>query len=362
MDRSGRFARLAGITDRLLPFWFLLWSGWRLWDLGFVQLGLGELSWLGRDFRIYRNAALALVNGTDPWLAFDHWNGTDWHFAALPLTAQLFVPFAWLPEGIGLAIFLAATVAVVLLAFRRIGLPPWFLLFPPLMEGLAAANPQVLLLGLLLVGGPAARALAAGLKVYALIPIVARREWRAVAAVATLVVASFAVAPGLWIGYAGQFGAISARLAEESHGGVSATIVLDPVVFGPAIANLGTLSVVPGLLLYGLVAGLVLLVAVRDTRAAGWLFVPLLWPSAEYHYATFALPVARRLSIWVIAIATVPTYLLGLILLAYEVAAARRAMVAEPAPVSLATWFRSLWPGRVAATPQPVGTPPLPGS
>jgi len=360
----GRTARL---TDHLLPLWFLLWSGWRLWDLGFGQLGW-ELSWLGRDFRIYRNAALALVNGSDPWLALDRWNGSEWHFAALPVTAQLFVPFAWLPEGIGLAIFLVATVAIVLLAFRRIGLPPWFLLFPPLMEGLAAANPHILLLGLLLVGGPAVRTLAAGLKIYALIPIVARREWRAAAAVAVLIAVSFAVAPGLWTGYVSQFGAISARLASESHGGVSATIVLDPKVFGPAIAGLGTVGLLPGLLLYALVAGLVLLVALRDTRAAGWLFVPLLWPSAEYHYATLALPVARRLSIWVISIATLPTYLLGLILLTYEVAAARRAMVVEPDPLSLRAWLAALVPSRWtrlrARSPVgwPADTPPPPGS
>ena len=49
-----------------------------------------------------------LVNGGDPWAAFDRWNGADWHFAALPVTAQLFVPFAWLPEGVGLAIFVGS--------------------------------------------------------------------------------------------------------------------------------------------------------------------------------------------------------------------------------------------------------------
>ena len=80
------------------------------------------------------------------------------------------MPFALIPEGIGLAIFLGASIAVVALALRRLGLPLWWLLFPPMMEGIAAANPQILILGLLLVVGPnarvaAARALAAGLKV-----------------------------------------------------------------------------------------------------------------------------------------------------------------------------------------------------
>jgi len=111
------------------------------------------------------------------------------------------------------------------------------------------------------------------------------------------------------------------------------------------------------LLLYGLVAGLILLVAIRDTRAAGWLFVPLLWPGAEYHYAALALPVARRLSIWIIAIATLPTYLLGLVLLAYEVAANRPAIVKEPPPVGLVAWLRA-FVVRAGSPPVAAGSPP----
>lgn len=330
-----------------------------------------ELSWLGRDFRIYRNASVELLAGRDPWAAVDVWNGTEWHFAALPMTAQLFVPFAWLPETVGLVIFLAVTIVVATLGLRRLGLPAWWLLFPPMMEGLAAANPQVLLTGLLLIGGPAVapafRALAASLKVYAIVPIIARREWRAVGAMVLVTVVSVAIAPGLWAEYVRQFVEISARINEEANGGVSATLLLDPAVYGPAVASLGALAVVPGLLLYGLVAGLVLLSAVRDVRAAGWLAVPLLWPASQYHYATFALPVARRASIWVISIPTVPTYLLGLILLAYEVTAGRRAMVVEPPPVSLRDWLHSVMPGRHRRrrgpdAPAPADTPRPPAS
>jgi len=204
------------LADRLLPAWFLAWSALRLYQLGFIQLGW-NFDWLGRDFRIYRNAALAIVNGTDPWSAFDRWNGTDWHFAALPTAAQLFVPFAWIPEGIGLAIFLGMTIVVALAALRRLGLPWWWLLFPPIMEGLAAANPQILILGLLLVGGPVARAIASGLKIYGLVPVIARREWIAVLATAILIGASIALGPSLWSTYLGEFGAISARLGQESQ-------------------------------------------------------------------------------------------------------------------------------------------------
>ena len=94
----------------------------------------------------------------------------------------------------------------------------------------------------------------------------------------------------------------------------------------------GPVRLLPGLLLFGLVCLILLVVALRDVRSAGWLAVPLLWPAAEYHYATFAIPVARRASIWIIAVPLLPTYLLGLILLAWEVTAERRAIVREPPP------------------------------
>jgi hypothetical protein len=339
-----------GTADRWLPFWFFAWSAFRVYQLSWDGR-TWDTSFLGRDFRIYRNAAVALVNGGDPWTAADHWNGFDWHFAALPTAAQLFVPFAVLPETLGMALFFGLSLGVAWLALRRLKLPAWWLLFPPLAEGLLAVNPQILVFGLLIVGGPLARALAVGLKVYAAVPMLARRETVAAAATIALLAASVALGLDIWSTYLGQFGAISARAVQESQGGVSAALLLDPKVFGSALPPSGLIRLLPGLLLYGLVAALVLIVAVRDVRAAGWLAVPLLWPAAEYHLATFAIPVARRLSIWIITIATLPTYLLGLIVLAYEVASARSAMVPEPPPVGLISWLRALTPGHRAVRP-----------
>ncbi len=298
-----------------------------------------DLTWFGRDFRIYRDAGLALVNGTDPWSAFDHWNGSDWHFAALPTAAQAFVPFAFIPEGIGLAVFLGATLALGVLSLRRLGLPVWWLLFPPVMEGLAAANPQILLFGLLLVGGPLARAVAVALKVYAIVPIVARMERRALLAVGLAIAASVLIGWPLWATYLGRFNEIGARVARESNGGVSAALVLDPKVFGTLLGGNQAIAWVAGIGLFGLIAGLVLLVAIRDVRSAGWLAVPLLWPATEYPAGVFALPIARRLSTWIIAMPLVPTYLLGLIVLAYEVTAGRPAIVRERPPVPLRQWI-----------------------
>ena len=318
-----------------LPFWFLGWDALRLYQVGLVQRGL-DFSWFGRDFRIYRNAALELLAGRDPFGAFAPWNGVDWHFAAPPIAAQAFVPFALVPEWLGLAVFATLSATVLCFALRRLGLPLWWILFPPVVEGLTAMNPQILVVGLLVIGTSWPSVVAAWLKVYALIPMVARRQFKAVAIVAASMVVSVAISPGPWSEYIARYGEISGRLMSESQGGVSATLFLNPQV----------LPLGEGLVIVGIVAVLVLLVAVRDVRSAGWLAVPLLWPAAEYHYATFALPIARRISTWILAVPLVPTYLVGLMVLAYEVVAERQPLSPQERPVGLAEWLRTLPGGR----------------
>jgi hypothetical protein len=348
-DGAASVAGLAALSrggDRLLPIWFLGWSLYRVASLSGTDKGW-DLSFIGRDFWIYRNAAQALLDGGDPWAASHPWNGIAWHYAAPPSAAQLFVPFALVGESLALWLFLGVSAITAWAALRRLGLPAWWLLFPPMTEGLLAANPQVLLFGLLVIGGTSARGarlqargrvtgllvartVAVGLKSYAIGPVIARREWRALAAIAVGAAASIAIAPALWARYVADFGLIAGRLVTEAEGGVSAALLLRPNVLGEFIPDDG-MALIAGLALYGVVAGIVLLAAIRDVEAAGWLVVPLLLPGAEYHLATLAIPVARRAAIWIIAIPMIPTYLLGLIILAYQVAAGHRPMV-EPRP------------------------------
>jgi hypothetical protein len=225
-------------------------------------------------------------------------------------------------------------------------------------EGLLAANPQILLFGLILLGGSGlhasrggerrltagwmmARAIAVGLKSYAIVPVLARREWRAVTAVGLGGVVSIALAPSLWARYVADFGSISGRLVTESEGGLSAALFVRPAVLRDGLPSDAVVLAV-GLVIFGLVTCLVLLAAVRDVEGAGWLAAPLLLPGAEYHLGTLAIPAARRLAIWIIAIPTVPTYLLGLIVLAYQVTTGRRPIVASGPPVPLRAWIQSL--------------------
>ena len=67
-----------------------------------------------------------------------------------------------------------------------------------------------------------------------------------------------------------QLGAISARLAKESALGYSAFYF-------------------PGLLIPVVVV--LVLLWLKDRRAAAWLAVPAVWPASEFHYSTLALPV-----------------------------------------------------------------------
>jgi hypothetical protein len=64
-----------------------------------------------------------------------------------------------------------------------------------------AMNPQILVVGLLVVGTSWTSVVGAWLKVYALIPMVARRQFRAVAVLAASMIVSVTVSPGAWNEY-----------------------------------------------------------------------------------------------------------------------------------------------------------------
>lgn len=351
---TARFAQLTRWTDLLLPLWFLGWTLVRLVQIGWTGSSW-DLSFIGGDFNIYRNAAIAILEGRDPWSASIVWSGMTFHFAAPPLAAQLFIPFALMSAPIALVTCYALALSLAVAGLRRLGLPLWWLLFPPMTEGLFAMNPQILLFGLLLIGGGSvaqrgthslgrlltalSRSLAFAAKIYALAPIIARREWQAVASCLALLTVSVAAAPGLWATYISEFGAISRRIMVESQGGVSAALLLQPSVFEDVLPGPEALRLAAGLAIFGIIVGLVLIVALRDVRSAGWIVAPLLWPAAEYHIATLAIPVARRLSIWIIAIPTIPTFLLGMIVLAYQIVADHRAIPTSPPPDPLSRWW-----------------------
>jgi hypothetical protein len=229
---------------------------------------------LGIDGRIYYRAAQAWLGGHDPWVAGVPVNGFRFDFAGPPPTVLAFAPLAVLPEDVFTALWLTITVAAAVYTIRRVRRPMWWLLFPPLVQGVLVGNPQVLCLAVLLAGSDWLRSLAIPLKAYAALPMLAELRWRALGILAAASALSFALWPGLWLTYLGEFGTISARIAAESFGGFSAT--RDTTLLVVTAVAIGALALI-------------------DRRAAGWLAVPALWPSSQFFYSAFALPVMSPL-------------------------------------------------------------------
>jgi hypothetical protein len=225
---------------------------------------------LGIDGRIYYRAAQAWLDGHDPWLAGVPVSGFRFDFAGPPPTVLAFAPFAVLPEDVFNALWLTITVAAAVYTIHRLRRPMWWLLFPPLVQGVLVGNPQVVCLAVLLASSDWLRSLAIPLKAYAALPMLAERRWRALAILGSASALSFALWPGLWLTYLGEFGTISARIAAQSFGGFSATRDTNLLV---------------------VTAAAIAILALIDLRSAGWLSVPALWPSSQFFYSAFALPV-----------------------------------------------------------------------
>ena len=267
-----RFARLHARYSwlqpgLLLPAYFFL--------ISFVDLSRHYPQDLGIDARIYYRAAVAFTEGISPWSAFvTNTRGNDLHFASLPPTVLIFQPFAAFPEKLVVWMWILLSVGAAFTIVRRLRLPIWWLAFPPIAEGIFSANPQIVLLALILSGSSALAAIAPLLKIYALAPLVGERRVRALVITLAALIGSVAIAPGLWFDYLAHGEQIAERVLAESHGGYSA--------LGQSVA-----------LTAATVLGLGLL-AVVDFRAAGWLAAPALVPASQFHLSTMALPVLAQ--------------------------------------------------------------------
>jgi hypothetical protein len=244
-------------VDRFLAGWFLVML---------VVLALqGALSVeaLGTDANLYRFAASSYMAGADPW----NRAGGDWavfQFAGLPPTILAFVPFAFLPEPVVMALWVALSLAAAILIVRALRLPLYWLLFPPLVGGVWSGNPHIVVVALLL--GRAA-SLAPILKIYGAVPLIGERRWSALLLSGALVALTVVAAPGLWRDYLTQAADVSARL----------------------VAQAGPMSAYGFPILMALVAFVLALLFSR--RELGWLAVPALWPGTEFIYSSMALPV-----------------------------------------------------------------------
>jgi hypothetical protein len=230
--------------------------------------------WIWIDARIYVGGSNAWLSGLDPWTTFvTNFDGREWqtyHYAALPPVTVLLAPLALLPEQLAWTILAITCVVSAVYVVKRLGLPWYWLMFPPLVEGVLAANPSIPLLALLVSPRLVGHAIAPLIKIYSVLPLIGERRRTALMCSAAALALSIVAWP-LWAEYIGQAGFTSARLVQEAGGGFSG--FQSPALFVIGLASIGAL------------------LALRDRRAAGWLVVPAIWPASQFHYATLAMPV-----------------------------------------------------------------------
>jgi len=254
MTESGiRWRFIATSVARLLlPLWFVIYGA----------LMAGNL--ISHDFQfidieVYRTAAAAALAGQDPWAV----QPGALAFAGPPPTLLLFMPLTFVPLEVAIVVATAVFVGAAVWAVHRLGLPLWWVLFPPVLECLIVGNPDVLVLAFLLVRGPLA-GVAVVAKVYGIIPLVYQRRWGSVALGSILA----ALTIPLWPSFIANLGSIADNLDAQAEG----------------FSAWGTWWLVPTLL------------ALWFLRRKGseWLVVPGLWPHTQTHYGAMSLPVMSR--------------------------------------------------------------------
>jgi hypothetical protein len=235
-----------------------------------IYLYLFPLALLGEDARIYHAATRAWMSGGDPWAA--GYNGQL--FAAPPLTLLPFAPFAWMPQDAFVAVVMVASVTAALYALRALGLPAWWLLFPPLVQGLAEGNPNVIVLALLVSGNRIGGGLAVLLKAYVAIPLLLLGRVRELVLAVVATTLTLPILP--WSAFLSHD--VTGTLSLQSAGGMSAWAWLP------------------------LVPVALVLLAVNGRQQTSWWAVPALWPDTQFHYSVLALPAITPLSAAVLAI------------------------------------------------------------
>jgi hypothetical protein len=247
---------------------------------------------LGSHAVVYTEAAAAWLGGADPWSV----GPPIVRFAGPPTMLLPFLPWTLLPPIAIRVGWIVADLAVAWLVLRRLRLPSFWLAFPPLVSAIVLGHPEVVVLGLLLVRGPVG-GLAAMVKPYAALPLVAERRWTALGVAAVVVLATFPILP--WSRFMAELPAIAETLRRQAVG---------DSVFGQPV---GMVVAAAALLVLG-------------PRRALWLATPLLWPSAQPIYKVLSIPALSPLIAICWAIPVPGMTLVGVILEAGVVLLARR--------------------------------------
>jgi hypothetical protein len=280
----------------------------------FITLSLMRLSHLATadpfsDSTLYLRGTSAWLRGEDPWSV----HMSTLYYAAAPPSLLPMVPFAILPEAVGLAVLFLLSLAASFWTLRRLGLPWWWITWPPLVDNLWNGNPQLFLVPLLL--GPMAW-LAPIVKAYAVVPLVIQLRLRALAITAFVGLITLPLLP--WGVFIDRLSNTTTLLSEQSQGGMSAW-------FFPVLVPFAVVALV-----------------LMGRQRASWWFIPALWPSTQWYYSLMAMPVLTPVTAAILAAPVQGGPAVAAIVAAIEVLwRARRARQAAEARMPTASWPRN---------------------
>lgn len=240
------------VTRTLLPLWFAVYSA-------LILGNLAQHDFLFIDVTIYREAADRALDGLDPWAA----TVSGVQFAGPPPSVLFFIPMALVPLPVAIILTTGVLLGSATWAIRRLSLPLWWLLFPPIFESIIVGNLDVLVMALLLARGPIA-GLAPVAKIYGVIPLLVQRRWTPLA----VAIAVSALSAPLWPDFLANLDGISQALDDQAQG----------------FSAWGSWFMIPVLLALW----------VLRRRGAEWLVVPAIWPHTQTHYGALSLPVVAR--------------------------------------------------------------------
>ena len=235
------------------------------------------------DARLYYEATAAWLSGGNPWVTR---SAEGIVFAGPPTTLLLNLPLQPFGAEVARVFWAVAGLLGWLCVMRRLRLAPWFLLFPPFLEGYLAGSPDSVLAGLAVLGGGA---LAAMSKPYSVPALMADRQWRALGVAAVAVVVTLPFLP--WGLFLTQLGAVQEAFATQSRNVSAAGNLPLMVAAALALVSLGP-------------------------RLGLRLAVPALWPGAQLHYSMFSSKAAAASAFLALALSVPGFAAIGIVMYA----------------------------------------------
>jgi hypothetical protein len=226
------------------------------WFVAIDLLWIAKPEVLAIDARHYQRAATEWLAGGDPFLVAE---GTT-PYVSGPHTLLFYAPTSVLPLVVSTWLWMGLGLAASVWLVRRLQLPVWWVLFPPLTHAIWNGNPQTIALALLVLGGPLAAAAAVGLKLYTGLALAFRWRDAIVAGVFLLVTLPFVP----WELYLQHSGSIAEHVATSWNGSAWRLPILLPF------------------------AALAIWILRREGGA--WHAVGALWPGTQFYYNAMALP------------------------------------------------------------------------